>query len=106
MPAPAPSDAPVTFVGALALVLLWVTMPAVLFYSLLFPLGVPSCSPGPGCESPPLLLAWLVTWARVPIGIGVSCTDIKCHAQVRIPVQLLSTGIILLGGLLGTLLMS
>ncbi|MBF6350998.1 MULTISPECIES: hypothetical protein [Nocardia] len=106
MPRSTPRDVrSITVAGALSLALLWITAPAVLFYSLLLPLGVPGCSPGPGCETPPILLAWLVTWAAVPVGIGMSCTDINRRGQVRVPVQLLSTGILLLGGLLGTALM-
>lgn len=92
--------------AALAVVLVWLMAMLAFFLSLLFPLGVPGCSPEwPSCDMPPVWFAYSATWGAIAIGLVLSFADIARHTRVRTAVQLGCSAFIALGGLLGLLLM-
>ncbi|ONM48069.1 hypothetical protein B0T44_10340 [Nocardia donostiensis] len=80
-----------------------------LFMSVILPLGVPSCSPGPHCPHPPILLAMVLTWLGIAAGFGVGVVGavVAFSRNTRMHVwPLLGTGIIAVTALLGFLLAS
>ncbi|MFD4402430.1 hypothetical protein ACFWPH_06650 [Nocardia sp. NPDC058499] len=93
--------------AALAFALVWLVAMLAFFLSLLFPLGVPGCSPEwPSCDMPPVWFAYSATWGAIAIGIVLSFVDIVRHTRIRMAVQLSCSGLIALGALFGLLLMN